>query len=120
MVLVDDEQGRSIASDKPVFLCFEGGDKNRGIQVLGQVAGGDADVPAPGSPFSQFVIGQRPRGYCVNSLTPIFAKLGPQFEDERLAGACGRMDDHVLARSQCRHGLLLPQVGDNDLMQTRR
>ena len=35
LVLVDDEQGGTIASDESVFLCFEGGDKNRGIEVLG-------------------------------------------------------------------------------------
>ena len=120
LVLVDDEQGGAIASDEPVFLCFEGGDKNWGVEVLGQVAGGDAYVPAPGSPFSQLVVGQRPSGHCVNGLTPVSARLRPQFEHQRLAGACGRMDDHVLARSQCRHGLLLPQVRNNELLQARR
>ena len=30
------------------------------------------------------------------------------------------MDDHVLACPQCRHGLLLPQVGHNELLQARR
>ena len=120
LVFVDHQQGGAIAPDEPVFLGFEGGDQNRGIEVLGQVAGGDAHVPAPTAPFGQLVIGQCPRGHRVNGLPPIFARLRPQFEDQRLAGARGCMDDHIFARPQGRHGLLLPEVGHNELLQARR
>jgi len=30
-------------------------DRNRGVEVLGQIAGGDADVPPAGAPFGEFV-----------------------------------------------------------------
>ena len=108
-----------IAADEPVLLRLESGDKNRGIEVLGQVAGGDAHVPPSAAPFGELVVGQCPRGHGVNGLPPIFARLRPQFEDQRLTGARGRMDDHVLARPQCRHGLLLPKVGHYELLQAR-
>ena len=44
-----------------------------------------------------------------------FAVVGPQLEDQRLAGARWSMDHHIPSSAQSTHGLLLPQVWNDDL-----
>ena len=97
-----------------MFLGFQRGHQHRGVEVLGQVAGGDADVPATGPPLRQFVIGQGAGGHGVDRLTPGLALIGPQFEDQGLAGPGGGLDDDILAFPQGGDGGLLPQVGHGD------
>ena len=43
----------------------------------------------------------------------------PKLENQRLARAGGGLDDNVLALTQRGDGLLLPEVGDGDLIQGR-
>ena len=117
LILVDDEQHRAVALYEAVLLSFERGDDYGRTEIFSQVAGGDADIPAARTPFSEFVVRECAGGNGVNSLTAIFALLGPQLKDECLAGAGRGLDDHVLAGTQSRYCLLLPKVRDGDLVQ---
>src|SRR4029078_2333694 len=62
LVLVHNEQDGAVALDQAVLLRFQRGDNDRRVQVVGEVASGNADVPAASAPFSEFVIGERAGG----------------------------------------------------------
>ena len=100
LVLVHDQQRRAVALDEAVLLRLERGDQHRRAEVLRQVARGDADVPAARAPFGELVVGQRAGRHGVDGLPAILALVGPELEDQRLARAGGRLDDHVLALAQ--------------------
>ena len=117
LILVHDEQLRAVAFDQPAFLRFERGDEDRRVEILRQVAGGDADIPAARAPFGELVIGQRAGRDRVNRLAVFFPLIRPQLEDECLAGARRGMNDHVIALTQRGDGLLLPEVGHDHLVQ---
>ena len=103
--------------DQAVLLRLEGGDEDGCGKVVGEVAGGDADVPFPGAPFGEFVVGEGAGGDGVDGLAAIAAEVGPEFEDQGFAGAGGRVDDDVLAGAEGGDGLLLPEVGDHDALE---
>ena len=117
LVFVHHQQGGAVALDEAVLLRFQRGDQHGRAEILRQVAGGDADIPAAGAPFGELVVGQRAGGHGVDGLPAILALVGPELEDQRLAGAGGRLHDHVLALAQGADGLLLPEVGDRDLVE---
>ena len=117
LVFVHDQQRRAVARDEPVLLGLQRGHHDRCAQILREIAGGDADVPAARAPLGELVVGERARGHGVDGLAAILPAVGPQFEDERLAGAGRRLHDDVLAFAQGRHGFLLPQVGHRDLVE---
>ena len=117
LVFVHDEEGGAVALDEAVFLGFERGDEDGGVEIFGEVAGGDADIPAASAPFGEFVIGEGAGGDGVDGLAAIFAAVGPKLEDQGLARAGGGLDDDVLAGTQRGDGLLLPEVGNGDLIQ---
>ena len=117
LVFVHDEQGGAVALDEAVLLRLQRGDENRGVQVFRKVAGGDADIPAAGAPFRQFVIGERAGGNGVDGLAAVFAAVGPKLKNQGLARAGGSLDDDVLAFAQSGDGLLLPEVRDGDLIE---
>src|SRR5213078_2469232 len=94
-----------------------GGDEDRRVEILREIAGGDADIPSTRAPFSELVIRLRAGRYGVNGLAVVFALVRPQLEDERLARARRRLHDDVLAPAQRGHGLLLPEVGHDHLVQ---
>ena len=73
LVFVHDKQSGPIASNEFVLLrlqrCYQDGSG----EIVRKVAGGNANFPAPSTPFCQFVIGQRPRRHSVDRLAAIFA-----------------------------------------------
>ena len=100
------------------FFCVSSVATRTGaLEILRQVAGGDADVPAARAPFGEFVVGQRAGRHGVDGLAAVLALVGPELEDQRLARAGGRLHDDVLALAQGGHGLLLPEVGHGDLVE---
>ena len=117
LVFINNEERGAVALDEAVLLGFEGGDEDGGAEIFGEIAGGDADIPAARAPFGELVIGEGARWDGVDGLTTIFTGFGPKFEDERLARAGGSLHDDVLAGAQRGDGLLLPEVGNGDLVQ---
>jgi hypothetical protein len=114
LVFVDDEEGGAFALDEAMFLSFEGGDEEGCVEVMGEVAGGDADVPAAGLPFGEFIVGECAGGDGVDGLVWVAALFAPEFEDERFTGAGGSLDDDIEAVAEGGDGLLLPEVGYDD------
>ena len=100
-----------------LLLGLQCGDQHGGAEVLGQVARGDADIPAAGAPFGELVVGQRAGGHGVDGLAAVLALVGPELEDQRLPGPGGRLDDDVLPFAQGGDGLLLPEVGHRNLVE---
>lgn len=58
LIFIDDEELRSAPLEERRFLCFQGGDDDFCLEIFGNVAGRDADVPAAFAPFGELVIGQ--------------------------------------------------------------
>ncbi len=106
LVLVHNEEAGAIATQEAAFLGLESGDDDAGIEMQGEVASGDADIPTAAAPLGEFVIGEGASGYGVNGLA---AKGGlEELEDEGLAGAGGGIDNHVAALAQRMDGFMLP------------
>ena len=103
--------------DEAVLLGFQRGDDDRGGEVVGEVAGGDADVPAAGAPLGELVVGEGAGGDRVDGLAAVLAVVRPEFEDKGLSGPGGGVHDDVLAGAKGRDGLMLPEVGDGDLLE---
>jgi hypothetical protein len=59
----------------------------------------------------------RPVWHGVNGLAAIPTLIGPQLEDQRLAGAGRRLDNDIAPLAQGGHSLLLPQIGNRDTME---
>ena len=78
LILIDDQQSGTVALNEPVLLRLQRGHQDGSVKILGQIAGGDADIPAAGAPLGQFVIGQGAGGNGVNGLAPVFALIGPE------------------------------------------
>ena len=119
LIFIHDEQGRAFSANEAALLRFERGDEDGGLEIFREVAGGDADVPAAGAPFGEFVVGERARRDGVNGLAAIFSLLRPEFEDEGFARASRGVDDDITTRAQRGDGLLLPEVGHGDLIERR-
>lgn len=117
LIFINDEERRAIALDEAGFLGFESGDKDGRLEIFGKIARGDAHIPAARAPFREFVVGQRAGGDGVDGVAAVFAGIGPKLEDQRFARASGGLDYKVLARAQSGYGLLLPEVGNGDLVE---
>ena len=65
LILINHQQVGAFPAHEPVLLCLECGDNDRGLEVLGEITGGNANRPSPAAPFSKLIIGQRPGGYSV-------------------------------------------------------
>lgn len=117
LIFVHDQQRGAVAANESVLLRLQCGDKDGRFEIFREITGGDADVPAARAPFGELVIGEGARGHGVNRLAAIFPLVRPQLEDERLAGAGGRLHHHVAPVAQGRDRLLLPEVGHGDLVQ---
>ena len=102
-----------LALEEAVALGFERGHDDWGPQVLAEVAGGDAHVPALGLPFGPLVVGQGTGRDGVDRL-PLVARLDQQLEDVGLPGARGGLDNHVLPPPERGQGHLLPVVGEDE------
>ncbi len=79
-----------------MLLRLKSGDEDGRMEILRQIARGDADIPTARAPFGQFVICQRARRDGVDGLATVLAIIGPQFENERFARTCRRLHHHVL------------------------
>ena len=117
LVFVNDQQLGTVAIDQSVFLSLKRGNDDRCVKVFGEVPGGDADVPATGTPLRKFVIGQGSGGHSVDRLAWVTALVGPQFEDERFARPGRCMYHHILSIAKMLHGLLLPKIRHDNLIQ---
>ena len=100
------------------FFCVSNVATSTGaLRFSARVPRRDAHVPAARAPFRQFVIRQRAGGHGVNGLAAISSLVGPELEDESFAGAGRRVNDDVLGIAQGGDGLLLPKVGNGDLVE---
>ena len=117
LVFVDDQQLGAVTVDQSVFLGLKRGNDDRCVKVFGEVTGGDADVPATGTPLREFVIGQGTGGHGVDRLAWVTALVGPQFEDERFARPGRCMHHHILSITKMLHRLLLPKIRHDNLIQ---
>jgi hypothetical protein len=77
----------------------------------------DADFPSLRFPLRAFVIGKGAGRDGVDGLAAQAAV--EQLENEGLACASGRVHDYVLPRSERAHSLLLPQIGERQLLKGR-
>ena len=110
LILVHHEQRRTIPADQTILLRFECRHQNRRIQILGQIAGSNANIPAAAAPFGQLIIGQGPGRHRVDRLPTVFAEIRPQLENQRLARTSRGLNHNVFAVPKRRHSLLLPEV----------
>ena len=82
-----------------------------------EIARGDADIPAAPAPLGEFIVRQRASWDGVNRLAARLARMGPQLEDQRLAGAGRGLYHGILSLAQRGDGLSLPEIGYDDLVQ---
>jgi hypothetical protein len=82
------------------------------VEILGEIACGDADIPSEGFPLSPFVVRQSACRHCVNGLSEAggFGCFQKKLKDPRFAGTCRRIDDHIRAAFQVTHRILLPEI----------
>ena len=71
------------------------------------------DIPTAGAPFREFVVRERAGRDGEDGLP--FERRIEQLENVSLAGAGGRLHDHVLPALQGAHGFLLPKIGDDQV-----
>ena len=90
-------------------LRLERGDNDFRVGIQRQITSRDSDIPAAGAPFRELVVGQSARRDGENGLP--FERRIKQLENVGLARAGGRMHNHVLAVLQGSDGLLLPEIG---------
>jgi hypothetical protein len=83
------------------------------VEILREIACGDADIPSDGFPLSPFVVRQSARWHGVNGLpeTGGFGCFQKKLKDPRLAGTCRGIDDHIRAALEVTHRILLPEIG---------
>ena len=116
LVFVDDEQRGSFATHEALELRLQRGDDDGRIDIFRDVAGGDADIPLRVLPFGVFVVRECSRGHGVDGLALEMPSLMQQLKDVRLPRAGGRADDDIGARAQQVHRLVLPGVGEFELV----
>ena len=116
LVFVDDQQLGTVTIDQSVFLGLKRGNDDRCVKVFGEVTGGDADVPATGTPLESLSLAKARVG-TVDRLAWVTALVGPQFEDERFARPGRCMYHHILSIAKMLHGLLLPKIRHDNLIQ---
>jgi hypothetical protein len=61
LVFIHHEQARPFAAQETAALRLERGDHHLRVQIVCEVAGGNANLPPPRAPLGEFVVGQRPR-----------------------------------------------------------
>jgi len=113
LVLVDDVERGAVGC----LLGLERGDHERSVGSVGEVAGGDADVPALAGPLGEFVVGQRAGRDSKDDLAGTAALLEVLLEDESLARAGWGLDNDVVARCERADGLPLPRVREAELLE---
>ena len=59
LVFVNDEQARTFATQKSRALCFQRRNDDARVEIQGEIAGRDPNIPAAGAPFREFVVGER-------------------------------------------------------------
>ena len=111
LVFVDDQKTRPAALEKLALLRFQGGDDHLCVEFGGEVAGGNAHVPAPSMPLREFVVGERTGGHGEDGLA--FQGRKEELEDVGFPRAGGGVNDDVPALAQRAHGVLLPEVGND-------
>jgi hypothetical protein len=82
------------------------------MQILREIACGNADIPSEGFPLSPFVVRQSARRHGVNGLSEAggFGCFQKKLKDSRLAGTCRRINDHIRATLEVTHRILLPEI----------
>lgn len=119
LVFVDDEDGRTFTANEALDLCFQSGDEYGGVDIFREIAGGNADIPFGVLPFRVFVIGEGAGRNGVDGLAFEFevTRLVEEFEDVGFAGAGGGADNHVGTGSEMIDGLMLPEIGEFELVE---
>ena len=117
LVFIHHQQGRAIAADQTVLLRLQRRHENRRVEILRKVAGGDAHIPTAARAIPR-VCRWPTRGW-ERCKWPgrDFCRIRPEFENQGFARPGGRVHDHILALAQARDGLLLPEVGNGDLVE---
>ncbi len=113
LIFIDHEELRTVATEEAGALRFQRRDDDPGVEIQREIARGDADIPAARAPFREFVVRERARRNGENRLA--FEGGIKQFENVGLARAGRGLDDHILARPQSAHRLLLPEIGDDEI-----
>ena len=119
MVFVDDQDGGAFTTNEALDLSFEGSDEDWGVNVFREIAGGDADIPFGVFPLGVFVIGEGAGGDGVDGLAFEFevAGLMEELEDVGFAGTGGGADDDVGAGAEVIDGLMLPEIGEFEMVE---
>lgn len=110
LVFIDDEEIGTLAVEEAGFLGFEGGDDDGGIGTERAVAGDEADRPAEGFPFEQFIVGEGAGGNGVDGAA-VEAAIHEEFKDIGFAGTGGGIDDDIASPGEVAEGGLLPDIG---------
>ena len=103
---IDDKEARTFAAQETPALSLEGRDDDARIEVNGDVAGGNPDIPAATAPFGQFVVGE-----CASRNRENGLLLQVRIKELKyicLAGTGGSLDDNVVTFLQSSQGFLLP------------
>lgn len=113
LVFINDEKMGPLPGKESLSLGFERSYNYRRFKILGDIAGGDTDLPSLLFPFPPLIVGKCPGGHRVDGL-PVSAKgfpiLDEGFENKGLSRTCRSRNDDVLTGSQRSNCLLLPQV----------
>ena len=118
LVFVDDQDGGAFTAYEALDLGFEGGDEDGSVDVFREIACGNADIPFGVFPFGVFVVGEGAGGDGVDGLAFEFEVAGPmeELEDVGFARASGGTDDDVGAGAEVIDGLMLPEIGEFEVV----
>ena len=117
LILIDDQQRGSIAAHQALQLRLQGRYHDRRTDILRDVAGRNAHIPAGVLPLGILVIGQGACRHRVDRLTSQIPRLVQQLEDVGFSGPGRSTDDHIRPFAQPLNRLMLPSVWKFELIE---
>ena len=119
LIFVHHQQRRPPSGEERIPLRFQRGHHDGGIEVFRHLASGNAHAPFAALPFAALVISESPRRHCVHRLPTQDPRLDQTFENKGFTGSGRGINDDVASGPQMTHGLLLPEVGELQRVETR-